>query len=101
MDLREDIFADQSYGKLALQKFAPVDPNFRLYIAGWMGKANERRVMKVTGAVFREAQRGPRKGQLSIMVPGTTRSVYVTSAEMAALEAEAKAKPASHADEPH
>lgn len=30
MDMTEDVFADQSYGKAALQKLAPTDPNFRL-----------------------------------------------------------------------
>lgn len=87
MDMREDIFAEQSYGKLALQKFAPVDPNFRLYIAGWLGNGKERQVMKVTGAVFREALRGVRKGQLVIMVPDTSRSVHLTVEEMDEFEA--------------
>jgi hypothetical protein len=89
MDMTEDIFADQSYGKLALQKIAPTDPNFRLYKAGWLGKANVREVMEVTGAVFREANRGPNKGKLSIMVPNTTRTAHVTSDEMTAFKASA------------
>lgn len=87
MDMTKDIFADQSYGKVALQKVAPTEPNFRLYKAGWLGKVNSREVMEVTGAVFRQATRGPNKGKLSIMVPGTTRTVHVTAAEMIAAEA--------------
>lgn len=86
MDMTEDIFADQSYGKVALQKIAPTDPKFRLYKAGWLGAGNVREVMRVTGAVFREAMRGPNKGKLSIMVPGTQRSVMVTHAEMTAVD---------------
>jgi hypothetical protein len=30
MDMTEDVFADQSYGKATWQKMAPTDPNFRL-----------------------------------------------------------------------
>ena len=87
MDMTEDIFADQSYGKAALKKIVPADSNFRLYKAGWLGKVNVREVMEVTGAVFRYATRGPNMGKLSIIVPGTTRTVHVTSAEMIAAEA--------------
>jgi hypothetical protein len=81
-----DLFADTNYGKLALQKIAPTNPDFRLYYAGWMGKDNDRQVMKVTGAVFRLAKSGKLKGQLSIMVPDTSRTAYVTPDEMTALE---------------
>lgn len=86
MNMNEDVFADMTFGKLALQKLAPVDPNFRLYKAGWLGDPPARDVMEVTGAVFREALRGPNKGQLSIVVPDTSRTVYVTAQEMAAFE---------------
>lgn len=82
----EDLFADTTFGKLALEKLAPVAQNFRLYYAGWMGKGNERNCMDVTGAEFRHAKRGPRRGELCIMVPGTQRTAYVTAAEMAAFE---------------
>lgn len=87
MDQRIDVFAEYSYGKIALQKIASPEPNFRLYYAGWMGKVNDRNVMKVTGAVFREPTRGPKKGQLSILVPKTQRTAYVTSEEMTAFAA--------------
>ena len=87
MDMTEDIFADQSYGALALQKLAPADSNFRLYKAGWLGKGDEREVIAVTGAVFRHATRGPNKGKLSIMVPDTSRTAHVTSAEMSECQA--------------
>lgn len=85
MDMDEDVFAEQSYGKAALQKMAPVPEGFRLYSAGWLGdKPADWTVMEVTGAQFRVAKSGPNKGKLSIMVPGTKRTVYVTETEMKA-----------------
>lgn len=87
MDMREDIFADLAFGKAALKKLAPTDANFRLYKAGWLGDGRQREIMEVTGAVFREALSGPTKGQLSIMVPHTSRSVHVTAREMDEFEA--------------
>jgi hypothetical protein len=72
-----------------LQEIAPNDPNFRLYKAGWLGKVHVREVMEVTSAAFRYALRGPEEGKLSIMVPGTTRTVHVTASEMDAAEASA------------
>jgi hypothetical protein len=89
MDMTEDIFADQSYGKIALQKIASTDPNFRLYLAGWLGDKPPFEVMEVRGAVFRHATRGPNKGKLSVKVPGTTRTVHVTAGEMAGMDASA------------
>lgn len=88
MDMQKDIFADQSYGKAALKKMGQVPENFRLYAAAWLGdKPEEWSVMKLTGAQFREAKRGPNKGKLSIIIPDTTRSVFVTVAEMDAADA--------------
>lgn len=85
MDMQDDVFAEQSYGKAALHKLAPVPENFRLYCAGWLGKKPEDwTVMEVTGAEFRVAKSGPNKGKLSVMVPGTKRTVHVTKAEMKA-----------------
>jgi hypothetical protein len=83
MDMTIDVFAEYSYGKAALKKIAPTDENFRLYFAGWLGDGLEREVMKVTGAVFRQCTRGQNKGLLSIKVPDTARTVYVTAKEMA------------------
>lgn len=84
-DMSKDIFAETQYGKLALEKLAPVPENFRLFEAGWLGKRPEDwRVMCVKGAEFRVAKTGPRKGTLSIMVKGTERSVCLTREEIAA-----------------
>ncbi|SFD84346.1 hypothetical protein [Massilia yuzhufengensis] len=83
----EDLFADTTFGKLALQKLAPTTTYFRLYSAGWLGNGNQRDVMEVTGAEFREAKRGPRKGELCILIPGTQRRAYITVAEMEGFDA--------------
>ena len=53
MSMEIDIFAETDYGKIALKKIAPTDPNFRLYEAGWLGKHGKSDVMEVKGAVFR------------------------------------------------
>lgn len=43
--------------------------------------------LKLTGYEFREATKGPRKGRWVIPVPGTKRTVIVSSDEIAAFEA--------------
>lgn len=87
MDMGKDIFADCSYGQVALKKLAPVPETFRLFSAGWLGeKPKDWDVMKVTGADFRVAKTGPNKGKLSIRVKGSERSAFVFRAEMQAFE---------------
>lgn len=79
-----DIFAPLPFGKAALKKLGPVPENFRLYCAGWLGdRPSEWDTMEVKGAEFRAAKTGPNKGRLTIEVPGTRRTVYVSKAEMA------------------
>lgn len=87
MDMRNDLFAEYSYGKVALQKIGATDPSFKLFFAGWLGDGKKREVMRVKGAIFREAKSGPNKGQLCIKVPDTERSALVTSHEMGEYEA--------------
>jgi hypothetical protein len=41
LDMRVDLFAELTFGKIALQKIAPVNSNFRLYLAGFTGKGNK------------------------------------------------------------
>lgn len=73
--------------RAARKKLGPVDPNFRVFCAGWLGDNPELwEIMEVTGAVFRAAQTGPRRGQMVIEVPRTRRTVYVTAAELKAAE---------------
>lgn len=79
MDVQDDIFANFDFGKIALIKLAPVAANFRLYEAGWIEDSD---VMKVTGADFRNATRGKNKGKLTIPIPNTRRSAYVTVREI-------------------
>lgn len=75
---------DDRVTRAALAKLAPVAPNFLVYLYSWEGDTTDRRncVMKITGAVFREVQRGPRKGQIGIIVKGTERSTYLTPDEV-------------------
>lgn len=85
MDLRRDIFGELPYGQAALEKLGKVPENFRLYAAGWLGKTPEEwKNMKLVGAEFREATKGPNAGQLCKMIPGTQRTVYLTREEVAA-----------------
>jgi len=82
-----DLFSECTFSKIALQKIASPYPNFRIYSAGWLGDSQPWEIMEVNGAVFREALRGPRKGQLSVMVPNTSRSTYITAQEMVEFDA--------------
>lgn len=83
IDMSNDVFAAFPFGKAALAKMGSVTKNFRLYEAGWVGDNPKKSdTMKVTGAEFRVAKAGKNKGNLSIKVPGTTRTVYVSKDEM-------------------
>lgn len=85
--MRDDLFAEFTFGKIALQKIEPISSDFRLNLFGFVQGRSSSEIMKVSGAVFREPLRGPNKGMLSIRVPKTSRTVYVTAAEIAAFEA--------------
>jgi len=78
-DMTQKIFEVRPYGKAALKKIGPVAENFRLFEASWL---KDGVTMRVCGAEFREAKRGPNIGRLSIMVPNTTKTVYVTRSEI-------------------
>lgn len=83
MDMTIDIFAQQPFGKAALKTLGNIPENFRLYEAGWVGNApNDFRIMEVKGAEFRFALRGKNKGKLTVMVPGTIKTTYVTKEEI-------------------
>ena len=91
--MRTDILAEQTFGKIALRKMAPTDPNFRLFKAGWLGDGKKYEVMSVTGAVFRESLSGKNKGKLTKMIAHTSRNVHVTAQEIRDFEiAESSAK---------
>lgn len=81
-DMTTDVFADTTYGLIALEKLGNVPENFRLYDVEWLGDGGERKVMRVTGAEFRTAKSGINKGKLSVMVPKSKQTAYVTAEEM-------------------
>lgn len=91
-DMRNAIYHQMDFGQLALQKLGQLDPNFRLYLAGIMPEPpKEWTHMKVVGAIFREPTSGPNKGTLSMMVPGTRKSVKLSRSELAEYRASHKA----------
>lgn len=95
MDMREDIYGEMPFGRIALAKLKPTSPNFRLFSAGWVEKGPPEtwEVMAVTGAEFREAKSGPNRGKLCIMVKGTKRTVRVHRREMSARKPATKRTP--------
>lgn len=77
----------------AAKKLGGVPDGFSFFRLEWLGaKPEDWKVMKCSGAVFREAKSGPRKGQQCILVKGTEHTAFVTSAEINA-EAAAIALP--------
>ncbi|WP_287919133.1 hypothetical protein [Comamonas sp.] len=91
-DMRNAIYHQMDFGQLALQKLGQLDPNFRLYLAGIKPEPpKEWTHMEVVGAVFREPKSGPNKGTLSMMVPGTRKSVKLSRSELTEYRANQKA----------
>lgn len=84
VDMTQDIFADYPFGKAARHKleklYGPLPENFRFYDAfnhgGLIG-------MQVSGAEFRRASSGPNKGLLTIIIPSTRKSVFLSREEIA------------------
>lgn len=78
------LFEKYAYGIAAMKKMGEVPENFRLYQCGWVGggQPDQWHGMQCEGAEFRAAKSGPNKGVLSIMIPGTKRSAYVSRAEI-------------------
>ncbi|MFZ7321313.1 hypothetical protein ACLS0R_03535 [Comamonas jiangduensis] len=82
-DMRESIYESMDFGQLALEKLGNVPENFRLYLAGMKPEPpKEWTHMEVVGAEFRSPKSGINQGKLSIMVPGTRRSVKVLRSEL-------------------
>lgn len=79
----DDLFKDTTFGRRALQKLAPVADNFMIYDVECIG-TGKAGAWRCTGAEFREAKRGPRKGERCVLVPGTTRVAIVSYEEVAA-----------------
>lgn len=83
-DMTERVMDDIAYGRAALKKMGDVSENFRIHTAGWIGGAEPSmwHGMQVTGSEFRPAKTGPNKGRLTIMVKESSRTVYVSKAEI-------------------
>ncbi|KAB7715145.1 hypothetical protein GBN32_01330 [Plesiomonas shigelloides] len=79
-NMEYDVFADYPFGKAALKKMKSKSDNFRLFFSENMLDGS----MKVKGAEFRVAKKGKNKGKLSIMVPNTTQTVFITADEIRA-----------------
>lgn len=85
----KDMMQEQPYAQIALKRMGAIPKNFLVYRAEWLGAEKDPKdwvEMKVTGAQFREAKRGPNKGELCIKVPHTDRVAYVTEAEIKIFE---------------
>jgi hypothetical protein len=80
-------FDEQDYGRAARSRLKDVHENFRWYISEVVGE-DEATAIKLTGAVFREAKRGPNKGKLSIIVKDTQRVAVVSRADVEAYKKE-------------
>lgn len=78
-----DIFAEYTFGKVALEKFGEVAEGFRLYEAERM---EDESTIRVVGAVFRPAKTGPNKGKPTVMVKHTKKMTYVTDREIREFE---------------
>lgn len=77
--LDDRLFEDMPFGVLALKAFGKVDPDFRLYSAGWLGMHPNYHGREVKGAEFRRAKAGARKGHLAFKIAGTERTTYVSA----------------------
>lgn len=83
MDHHDELMQSYPPSLAAAKKIGTVPDGFTFYDFGWLGdKPEDFTVMKVRGAVFRVATRGPNKGRRSVKVPGTDRTVYVTREEI-------------------
>lgn len=85
MESDYDPFGQEWYAPIALKKMGDPGANFRIYCVGWLEckgvPFDKWDVLEVTGAEFRAAKSGPRKGRLVVEVPGTRRTVHIHSSE--------------------
>jgi hypothetical protein len=85
MTVQDDMMRDYQPSLAAAKKLGGVPDSFAFFAFEWLGdRPEEWTVMKCSGAVFREAKSGPRKGERCIKVAGTERKVFVTDAEIKA-----------------
>lgn len=85
MTVQDDMMRDYPPSLAATKKLGGVPEGFSFFAFEWLGdRPEEWTVMKCSGAVFREAKSGPRKGELCIKVKGTERTAFVTREEIKA-----------------
>lgn len=85
MSTQEDMMHNYPPSLAATKKLGSLPDGFSFFMFEWLGdRPEEWTVMKVTGAVFREAKSGPRKGQRVIRVPESERTVYVMDSDIEA-----------------
>lgn len=85
-DMETDLFADTTYGKIALEKIeaqSTISSDFRIYMAEWLNdNTGQQGCMRLFGAEFERPNRGINKGKLTKMIPFSKQVVYVTAKEM-------------------
>jgi hypothetical protein len=68
----------------ARAKMKDLPENFMIYKFNWLGDITDKAncIMEVTGAEYRRAKSGPRKGELCIQVKNTERKAFLTPDEL-------------------
>jgi hypothetical protein len=85
MTKQDEMMLDYPPSLAATKKLGGVTEGFAFFAFEWLGdRPEEWTVMKCSGAVFRAAKSGPRKGERCVKVAGTDRNVFVTDAEIKA-----------------
>lgn len=83
MTMQNDRMRDYPPSLAATKKIGGVPDGFEFFAFEWLGdRPEEWTVMKCSGAVFREAKSGPRKGKRCIKIPGSERTVFVTEEQI-------------------
>jgi len=74
----------------AKAKIKNLPENFLVYKFSWLGDINDDAtcIMEVTGAEFRAAKSGPRKGEICMVIKNTERKTFLTPSEIDALKTE-------------
>jgi hypothetical protein len=85
MTVQVDMMLNYPPNLAAMKKLVGAPDGFAFFAFEWLGnRPEEWTVMKCSGAVFREAKSGTRKGERCIKVSGTERTAFVTIAEIQA-----------------
>ena len=83
IEMAFDMMNDYPPSLAGIKKMREVPDGFCFYAFAWLGDNPEDfDVMRLTGAVYREAKSGPNKGKRTIQVPNSVRNIYVTAQEI-------------------